>query len=89
MKTTASKPSSTPYFRVGKLTTGSWRSFSAAKGPGAVKALGLARLQPSSLVSFREQKSMQMRMEESAMRTCQVVKEGSGQHLCDLSNCLG
>lgn len=32
---------------------------------------------------------MQMRMEESAMRTCQVVKEGSGQHLCDLSNCLG
>lgn len=53
MKTTASKPSSTPYFRVGKLTTGSWRSFSAAKGPGAVKALGLARLQPSSLVSLQ------------------------------------
>lgn len=45
-------------FRVKKLTTSSWRSFPTAKGPGAFKALGLARLQPSSLVSFRGQKSL-------------------------------
>lgn len=31
---------------------------SHCKGPGAFKALGLARLQPSSLVSFRGQKSL-------------------------------
>lgn len=87
MKTTGSKPSSALCFRAGKLITGSQRSLSTAKVPGAVRAPGPVGLQPSSLQGKKV--SMQAGMEELAMRSCQAVREGSGQHPCDLSICPG